>query len=95
MLFFLYSYKIIFLRSIGANLGKAANVTLTRTTTDGEKEALSDLSLASARGRAHIAVDTLSKSLLLSLRTGDVLSMYAHKKTFLYSDDHNLVSVSG
>lgn len=56
---------------------------------------LSDLSLASARGRAHIAVDVVSKSLLLSLKAGDVISMSAHGQTFLYSDDHNLVSLTG
>ena len=81
--------------SVGANLRQSANVTLTRTSADGEIDVLSELSLASTRGRSHIAVDTVSKSLLLSLRTGDVLSLYAHSRTFLYSDDHNLVSVSG
>ncbi len=81
--------------SIGANLRESANVTLVRTVEGGQSEALSDISLATNRGQAHISVDTTSKSLLLHMRSGDTVKLVAHNSTFLYSDEHNLVSISG
>ncbi len=70
-------------------------MTLVRTVEGGQSEALSDIALATNRGQAHISVDTASKSLLLHMRSGDTVKLVAHNNTFLYSDEHNLVSISG